>query len=239
MLPPLDTPPTAAGGVPGRDIARTREVALQKIVETTAIARVNRAERTRTSAAGEAYDYHPGDLVDYHRPATQKDVSAWHGPARVIKNLPDQGQVEVLPLGQSHKISIRVRYADARRFIDFTGLVFLAVREPSSSVNVIRVIERELEHLPEGRFETIGYTIGNNGSWTLTPVTHRYRKLALALGFFTRTIRSRTDIVAVRIGRGRRRLPSHCGYDSSICFLWTPHSGGLQHAQRCETHGQG
>ena len=73
MLPPLDTPPIATGaGGPGRDIARTREVALQKIVESTAIARVNRAERTRTSAAGEAFDYHPGDLVDYHRPPIRR-----------------------------------------------------------------------------------------------------------------------------------------------------------------------
>ena len=92
MLPDLTAmlPTTDRGG---RELQRVREVALQKIIESTAVARINRAMRTATAPAGEALDYKPGDLVDFHRPPRSKDFPAWHRPAKVRKNLPLRGQI--------------------------------------------------------------------------------------------------------------------------------------------------
>ena len=73
---------------PGQDLQRVREVALQNIIESTAISRINRAARGITSPAGEALDYTPGELLEFHRPPRSKDTPAWRGPAKVLRNEP-------------------------------------------------------------------------------------------------------------------------------------------------------
>ena len=95
MLPDLQAPPDDTSVGPGRYVHRIREVSLQKIIESTATARINRASRSQTTAAGEQHDYQPKELVDYHRPTLNKDESGWHGPAKVVKNLPSSGQVTI------------------------------------------------------------------------------------------------------------------------------------------------
>ena len=92
MLPDILALPDQAGQS-GRDTQRIREVALQKIIESTATARINRAMRTATTAPGEAANYAPGELVDFHRPPKAKDITGWHGPATVVENSPERGQV--------------------------------------------------------------------------------------------------------------------------------------------------
>ena len=64
MLPDLTVPPDDTAVGPGRYCHRIREVALQRIIEGTAIARINRAMRSMTAAPCEAIDYQPGELVD-------------------------------------------------------------------------------------------------------------------------------------------------------------------------------
>ena len=156
MLPELTTPPADTQAGPGRYIQRAREVALQKIIESTAIARVNRASRTTTTAPGEVLNYQPNDLVDYVRQPGQKDVSGWHGPAKVIQNRPEAGQVDVLPLGPGHHMKILVRYGDVRRFIDFTGLVYAS--GPNSTLrNVANLIDQHISRMSPTRFDTIEY----------------------------------------------------------------------------------
>ena len=68
MLPDLLAPPADDVGGVGRNSQRLRELALSKIVEATAVARINRASGTHTTAAGQALHYQRGDLV----------VTAWH-----------------------------------------------------------------------------------------------------------------------------------------------------------------
>ena len=91
VLPDITALP--ADGAGGRDIQRVREVALQKIIESTATARINRAMRTATRIPGETLDYKPGELVDFYRPPRSKDTSGWHGPASVVKSTPARGHV--------------------------------------------------------------------------------------------------------------------------------------------------
>ena len=72
---------------------------------------MDRASKARTRSGG--YEtYHPGDLIDYHRPTTDKDSDGgWHGPFPVVRNEPDQGQVIIRTPARKE---IVVRYPDAR-----------------------------------------------------------------------------------------------------------------------------
>ena len=74
---------------------RLRTIALEKIVVATAIARINRASGSITSASGEAHGYVPGELIDFHTPASRVDVSNWQGQATVIENVRAQGLVKI------------------------------------------------------------------------------------------------------------------------------------------------
>ena len=51
---------------------RIREVRIEAITQATAVAKTNRALRTKTTPAGQ-HVYKPGDLVDYHRKSATKD----------------------------------------------------------------------------------------------------------------------------------------------------------------------
>ena len=68
----------ADGG--GRLTHRVREVAVQRMVEATAVARMRRAGRTKTTTPGQERDFKPGELVDVYRQPSAKDDSGWHGP---------------------------------------------------------------------------------------------------------------------------------------------------------------
>ena len=89
---------------------RIREAGLEAITQSTAVAKINRALRTKTTVDGNRL-FKPGQLMDYHRPTATKDEhGGWHGPCPVIRNEPDQGQVVCSSGGRE----IRVRYPDAR-----------------------------------------------------------------------------------------------------------------------------
>eukprot|EP00959_Pyramimonas_sp_CCMP1952_P051106 1067978-Pyramimonas_sp.AAC.1 len=63
------------------------------ITQATALAKNNRALRTKTTITGQ-HHYDEGDLVDYHRLTTAKDDwGGWNGPFPVVKNDPETGQV--------------------------------------------------------------------------------------------------------------------------------------------------
>ena len=116
MLPPLHTLPSDEGS---GNIQRLRELALESIIEATATARINRAMRSITQPPGEALNYKPGELADFHRPPKAKDTPAWHGPAEIISSTPSRGQVSIR--WQNHGFTCR--YQDIRRFIDSNALV--------------------------------------------------------------------------------------------------------------------
>ena len=52
MLPDLTVLPEASAAGPTRDLQRVRELALQKIIESTALARIRRASRSMTNDTG-------------------------------------------------------------------------------------------------------------------------------------------------------------------------------------------
>ena len=79
----------------GRDLQRIRVVSLQTQIEATAIAKIKRALDSRTSVSGQQLDYGPGELVDHYTEPSQKDISGWRGPATVIQNIPETGNVQL------------------------------------------------------------------------------------------------------------------------------------------------
>eukprot|EP00974_Lingulodinium_polyedra_P092679 8978254-Lingulodinium_polyedra.AAC.1 len=89
MLSPLTLSAAAANDTTGtpagtaRHLPRARGIALQSIVEGTALDCIRRAPHTRTQAPGEAMELLIGDLVDYYRPSAFNDVPGWKGPATV------------------------------------------------------------------------------------------------------------------------------------------------------------
>ena len=72
-----------------------RRISLEAITQATAVAKANRALRTKTTITGQ-HSYTVGDLVDYHRTtATKDDWGGWNGPYPVARNDPDRCQVIV------------------------------------------------------------------------------------------------------------------------------------------------
>ena len=106
-----------------------RTIASEKIAVATAIARINRASGPITSASREAHGYVPGELIDFHTPASQVDVSNWQGPATVIANVPAQGLVKFRWKAQE----MSRRYAEVRRFMDFSGFFYGYLATPNTT----------------------------------------------------------------------------------------------------------
>eukprot|EP00959_Pyramimonas_sp_CCMP1952_P191735 4009374-Pyramimonas_sp.AAC.1 len=83
---------------------------MKAITQATAVAKTNRALRTKTTITGQQY-YDEGDLVDYQCPTTAKgDWGGCNGPPPVVRADPDRGQV-IIRVGNR---DIHVQYGDAR-----------------------------------------------------------------------------------------------------------------------------
>ena len=86
MLPPIAS--EAGDSADGRKEQRIRQAALSSMTQVNAMSLTNRALNSKTYVDG-AKLYKPGDLVDYHRPPSDKDSSGWHGPVPVVRNKPE------------------------------------------------------------------------------------------------------------------------------------------------------
>eukprot|EP00959_Pyramimonas_sp_CCMP1952_P274282 5733147-Pyramimonas_sp.AAC.1 len=65
-----------------------RRVCVEAITQATALAKTNRALRTKAIISGQ-HNYDEGDFVDYHRPTTTKDDwGGCNGPFPVVHNGP-------------------------------------------------------------------------------------------------------------------------------------------------------
>ena len=139
MLPDLAGSPRDDQPGPGRHSFRLREIALQKIIESTAIQRINRA--SRSTAPGEVPDYKIGELVDIWRAPKSNDASGWRGPAKIVGVHNDKGLVEVQ---YRREVPMRVRVGDVRRFMDFNALAFATL-----PTKLIQTIETAAHRIPQ------------------------------------------------------------------------------------------
>ena len=166
----------------GATEARVREIALQSMIEATLQARIGRELKASTKHPGETI-YKPGDLVEYHRESSQKDVSGWLGPADVLEVLADQGQLLVKHRGEK----IRCRCQDARHCIGLE--VLLPELMFWNAQEAILVLQKYISAKEVGSAPTLfGYTVTPSGEWVLTRVSHRNSLVLEALNHLVLSI---------------------------------------------------
>ena len=103
------------------DVFRLRSIAISSMVEATALAKAQRADRSKTRVSGELLELAPGDLVEFFRPPTTKDQTGWMGPAVVADVTPiPQGIVAVRWQGRT----LDCRIQDIRRALVYHTLMF-------------------------------------------------------------------------------------------------------------------
>ena len=95
----------------GRTVHRTREMALQAMIQVTAEERIKGALRSKTRKSTKAENYVHGDAVEFWRQPVNKDSSGWKGPAVVVAVDDEQGIIWVRWQGQC----LLCRPADVRK----------------------------------------------------------------------------------------------------------------------------
>ncbi len=74
---------------------RLREIALTSMIQATAMARLQRAEASKSRMAGELKALEVGGLCEFYRQPITKDSSGWRGPATVV-DLSKVGNSEIV-----------------------------------------------------------------------------------------------------------------------------------------------
>ena len=93
-----------------RHAQRVREIAVAAMVHETAKSTCSRALNTPTRPSMQER-VRQGDLVDYYRKPNQKDISGWHGPAKIIS---DEGFERGVLTVKINGIEIHVATGDLR-----------------------------------------------------------------------------------------------------------------------------
>ena len=216
ILPDLLALPDDTAG-PGRNIHRIREIAVQKIVEATATARINRTLGTRVTPSGEALDYKKGELVDFYRPPDSKDRPGWRGPAVVAESLPGRGQVRLTWNGRD----LLCRFADVRRFMDFTGLVYGTVDDTRSASHAPwRTVVDHISSMKPGSQLRLGLAEFCDGRQGTSATSSRLRALTLAVEHVVRNVFQLVNVLAVRIGNGVQKFKPSTGISGSLLIWW-------------------
>ena len=191
---------------------RVRLAAIEAITQSTAVAKINRALKTKTTIDG-ARLYKEGDLIDYYRPTNTKDEhGGWNGPARVLKNDPDRGSLQVQVGGKT----VVIHYPNARLTL---YLEVLLARETSVTSGAMRTIIDYISSLPSGKTPvTYGYTQHNN---QLRPATTNTTspKIYMALQYLLKTFFQLSSVVTVRLGKGVHTT-TKCPYASGSTLIY-------------------
>ena len=196
------------GGMEG-DSFRLRQIAINSMIEATALAKAQRAEVSKTRMAGELLDLKPGDQVEFHRPPSTKDQSGWHGPATVADTTAiTQGIIAVRWQGRT----LDCRVQDVRRAIVF--FEFLATQSQDSPVIILRMAVEN----SNGYCVRLGW-IQQKNHWQACEANKTYSKVLLA-GFYVASVcLSLAGTASFRFGRGLRTV-SAVQCDDSFIFWW-------------------
>lgn len=214
MLPDLMTP--TDGETRLQTNARIRAVALEKIVSATAIARINRALGSTTTAAGDDLADEPGELLDHLTVPPTADETGWQGPAEVLRNLTDEGLVEMRWKGQK----IRRKYGDVRRFMDVTALTYgYHTQQSTPHYGAVKCLEQAISNMPFDRLCVIGF-VQNNSGWHVAQNTRSNQSLAFAIEFAVSNVFHATGVIAARVGKGIRKFSPYAGATSSTLLWW-------------------
>ena len=199
----------ANGGESSRHATRLRELAIQAIVQGTALERLKRADATKARPSGELHDLHEGDLVDIYRTPKTKDTIGWRGPAKVLStsNLP-HGFIEVEWSGRA----MSVRVPDLRRALTYIS----NLESDNTALEMLRSFARTVND----SVLTFAFVLTPSG-WKPSKAAVEHPELLRAgvhVGFNTFGLRA----VGVRIGHGVAQLSGMSGMSSTAVLLFYP-----------------
>ena len=217
FLPDLENIDFEKGGenADGNRERRIREVAIEAITQSTAVAKINRALKAKTTIDGGQL-YKTGDLIDYHRNVATKDEhGGWNGPYPVVRNEPEKGRLICTQGGKE----ISVRYPDARLTLFIEALLTNELGLDNEAIDTI--IEYILRLMSGKTPETFGYVRTDGGRLQLTTASRNAPKVLYALQHMIRNFFRISDVIAVRLGKGVHYV-SRCKYaDASVLFYYT------------------
>jgi hypothetical protein len=174
---------------------RIRQAGITAITQSTAVAKVNRALKTKTTLDGSQYTV--GQLVDYHRPTHDKDShGGWNGPCRVIRNEPERGQLICMRGGRE----AIVRYPDARLTLFVESIYATMIHDRHEAMDI--VIDYVSRLTPGKAPITFGFPAGDH----LTSASKNAPKVFLALQYVIRNMFRIPQVTAVRLGRSFHKV---------------------------------
>ena len=196
--------------------ARIREAGIQAITQATAVAKINRALKAKTSIDG-GRTYATGDLIDYHRPTATKDEHGGrNGPWPVVRNEPERGKLVCNVNGKE----IDVHYPNARHTL---YLEVLLAREMIGDTDAMQAVLHHISNSQPGKLQTFGYvTDREHGNvHRLSAMSIKAPKIHLALQYVIKNFFRIADVVAVRIGRSISKVGEYSIADGSTLVHYT------------------
>ena len=196
--------------------ARLREISLQKMIEGSAIERVNRARRAKTQPPFQLTDLKVGDQVDFYRKPMQKDISGWLGPATVVNVLDARrGHIDV----KWQSKTLTCKHAHLRRhliplwsMLAFSGNMY----QPSYDDKIHNL----LGQLKSGDSRMYGHLI-HDGKWVRTRETREHPSKWKNIRYYARNMLQISNVKAARVFRSMAIVPSTKeGFENSTLILW-------------------
>ena len=210
----LDDTNTGPDGV-SRHSIRLREIALDNMIQTTAVERAARALRSKTRRSGHDESYVQGDKVEIYRAPANKDTSGWRGPCEV-SSVADDGTVHVRWQGSA----LICRPPDVRRAL--TYFLFLSMFlsgsvdvSHNSPLDVLRRYVMSMNKCME--FHGI---VCNRGIYCLSKVSIQSPVILHAILHIAACGLHLAGCIGARIGHNVRVLEGVSFVDDSVLWWW-------------------
>ena len=225
-LPDFDTPdfPVDADGKRTEKSDHLREemirkAAIQAIIQSTAVAKVNRSLKGKTSLDGTRL-YKPGELIDVHHETSVKDEhGGWTGPFQVVSNEADRGRI-------TFQDGANVRTATYGKVRHTLYIEVLLALDHGMDNEAMQTVLDYIGKLPAGKpSELFGYApTGDPGNRIpkreLSAGTKRAPKVFMALQYLIKSFFKIDDVIAIRVGNSVHRLPEYPGANNSVLIYY-------------------
>ena len=236
LLPDMVAHPESTEVIEGplRYSHRLREVAIQKMVEGTAAARVGRALQTRTLPTVQPGEYKVGDLVDFHRPAARKDLPEWNGPATLV----DVSQVPSGTMGlRWHGQNFpSIRLGNIRPHEGF--LVFFEQSEgrmlQHPAASAAEIIKQTIEGLGPNKPLLLGHAPLSDGVSRTAKANPYYRQTLAALHHYAEVGLRLDGFTTFRLGLGVAKIPGLTGFLQSVIIWWLADTPYVTYIHECD-----
>ena len=219
-----------------RHTYRLREIAVEAMIQETAKARAQRALTSRTRPAGQAQEYKKGELVDFHRPPSSKDMSGWIGPAKVLD--PDHMNHGTVTIKHLHR-PFEVRLGDLRKHLPFLMEVCAFLSAYASLSHGWSEFRMKIQNsLAKGKSLLLGCHTREDGTRHLYQGTAEWLEFLRSASAVLSNMLS-VAVSAVRIGRACARLQGVPGFDRCVTLFWYSGTDKLQRLYHSESNRVG